>query len=83
MAAHPAKATNTAARQAARSKAKRARLRQAAQVPMTADAAHASHHHEVEEAASAAAVGAALVGPFLLAGAVAVRAVRTLTRHTR
>jgi hypothetical protein len=40
------------------------------------------HHHDADEAASAAAVGAALIGPFLIAGAIGLRILRHLTRHT-
>jgi hypothetical protein len=58
-------------------------LAQARQAAVSANPAQAPQHHDVEEAASAAAVGAALIGPFLLAGAVALRALRKLTRHTR
>jgi hypothetical protein len=41
------------------------------------------HHHHADAAASAAAVGAALIGPFLVAGAIGLRVLRHLTRHTR
>jgi hypothetical protein len=41
------------------------------------------HHHDADEAASAAAVGAALIGPFLIAGAIGLRVLRQLTRHGR
>jgi hypothetical protein len=41
------------------------------------------HHREADEAASAAAVGAALIGPFVLAGAIGVRILRRLTRRPR
>jgi hypothetical protein len=40
-------------------------------------------HPEADEAASAAAVGAALIGPFVIAGAVGVRILRHLTRRPR
>ena len=41
------------------------------------------HHREADEAASAAAVGAALLGPFLIAGAVGLRILRHLARRPR
>ena len=40
-------------------------------------------HHEVDDAAHATAAAAALIGPFLLAGAVTIRLIRGLTRLVR
>jgi hypothetical protein len=50
-------------------------------VPATSSAVR--HHHEADEAASAAAVGAALIGPFVIAGAIGLRILRQLTRRPR
>jgi hypothetical protein len=50
-------------------------------VPATASPAR--HHHDADDAALAAAVGAALVGPFVLAGAIGLRVLRRLARHGR
>lgn len=41
------------------------------------------HHRDADEAVSAAAVGVALIGPFLLAGAIGLRVIREVVRHWR
>jgi hypothetical protein len=43
----------------------------------------ARHHREAEEAITAFAVGAALIGPFLVAGAIGLRVLRRIARHGR
>lgn len=39
------------------------------------------HYREADAAASAAAVGVALIGPFLIAGAIGLRILRHLARR--